>query len=153
MTKKVLLIDDDSDDAELFQEALKQVDNTITCLSAEDGHTGLSLLREHRPNVIFLDINMPVMNGWDTLKAIKASADIRHIPVIMYSTSSYHKDIENAFALGSVCFFIKPFAFKELQETLGAIMDNLEAGSIAGVYKLKIKHLICPDEDGSHSYN
>jgi CheY-like chemotaxis protein len=129
MTKEVFipkilfLVDDDPDDKDIFQEALKVIDKTIVCYTASDGKDALSKLREalFLPDVVFLDLNMPVMNGKDCLKALKQDKDLKHIPVVVYSTAEAEKEKNNCLSLGAVHFISKPPQFNilvsKLQET------------------------------------
>ncbi|MEI9917378.1 MAG: response regulator [Bacteroidota bacterium] len=119
-----LLADDDADDKTLFCEALSEINPTIVCHTASDGKEALALLSEKqivKPNIIFLDINMPVMDGWQCLGKLKEHTDHRDIPVIMYSTSSYQRDIELALEGGAFCFFTKPSDYRELRTILRLI--------------------------------
>src|SRR5882757_6709540 len=91
-----LLADDDADDKTLFCEALAEIDPGIVCHTAADGKEALAILsrrQSRKPDIIFLDINMPVMDGWQCLGKLKENSEHRNIPVIMYSTSSYQRDI------------------------------------------------------------
>jgi len=126
MVKRFLLIDDDSDDRELFSEALSLVQPGIICDLATDAEEGYQwLLRsEERPDLIFLDINLPVMNGWQLLSQLKTASHLKHIPVIMYSTSSTEKDRRTARELGALCFITKPHAFRILQGVLGIVVEH-----------------------------
>jgi CheY-like chemotaxis protein len=124
MNPRFLLIDDDTDDRELFSEALAAVDPIIVCDHATDGAEALDRLLNKEisaPDIIFLDINMPIMDGWQFLSRLKSEADFRHIPVIVYSTSSNLKDKHIADAMGALCFITKPHAFRMLQNLLGVV--------------------------------
>lgn len=119
-----LLADDDADDKTLFCEALAEIDPAIVCHTASDGKEALAILSEKqikKPSIIFLDINMPVMDGWQCLGKLKEHNDHRDIPVIMYSTSSYQRDIELALESGAFCFFTKPSDYRELRTILRLI--------------------------------
>src|SRR6478735_1433169 len=90
MTKlSFLLVDDDSDDREIFAEVLNNIDATIDCHLAEDAEMAYNILQQVTPSLIFLDINMPRKNGWQLLSEIKAHESLKTIPTIMYSTSSH----------------------------------------------------------------
>lgn len=130
--KIILLADDDWDDTEMFCEALAEIDTEIICLSAENGEEALKLLQKEDklPSVIFLDLNMPIMNGWECLKKIKAEERYAGIPIIMISTSSHKNDMETAENLGAICYFVKPTNFKDLKQILQFIASNLENGII-----------------------
>jgi CheY-like chemotaxis protein len=119
-----LLADDDADDKTLFCEALAEIDPAIVCHTASDGEEALAILSHKqigKPSIIFLDINMPVMDGWQCLGRIKEHTDHRHIPVIMYSTSSYQRDIDLALENGAFCFFTKPSDYRQLRSILRLI--------------------------------
>jgi len=133
---RFLLIDDDTDDRELFSEALAAVDPVIICDQATDGAEAFSLLRNNlisAPDIIFLDINMPVMNGWQFLSSLKKEEGLRDIPVIMYSTSSNSKDKRIANEMGALCFITKPHAFPKLQSMLGVVARHVNRKSFDAI--------------------
>ncbi|HVU95419.1 MAG TPA: response regulator [Puia sp.] len=132
-TTRFLLIDDDTDDRELFCEALAAVDSVIVCDQATDGQEAFSRLQNKQlsePSIIFLDVNMPVMDGWQFLSKLKSEEGLRHIPVIMYSTSSNVKDKRTAGEMGALCFITKPHAFRVLQRVLGVVARHVHRGSV-----------------------
>jgi CheY-like chemotaxis protein len=127
LNKKFLLADDDADDANLFCEALNQVAPVIECHTAENGLELFQLLSKHntdKPDVIFLDINMPIMNGWECLRKLKDSSNYKSIPTIMYSTSSAKRDIDLAYSLGASVFVTKPEDFRELSKILAIVATS-----------------------------
>ncbi|MGO4770373.1 response regulator [Flavobacterium sp. W22_SRS_FK3] len=131
MNKKIILLaDDDTDDTELFCEALTDIDENILYYTAYNGGEALKLLTglNEKPKLIFLDLNMPVMNGWDCLKLLKKDKQYEDIPVIMISTSSHKKDIETASSLGAIGYFVKPNTYKDLRHILHSLTENLENG-------------------------
>lgn len=123
MIRKFFLVDDDEDDASLFNEALKDIDPSIEFDSANSGKELLDKLRAGKvaPHVIFLDINMPGMNGWETLENLKASNTLKDIPVIMYSTSLSVSDGQKALEKGALAFYEKPSNFLGLMDFLRII--------------------------------
>lgn len=126
-----LLTDDDEDDRFLFQEALQSVDPTIHCHTARNGEEALLYLKEHDrqlPDVIFMDINMPQMNGWKFLTSVKKNSSLSSIPIIMYSTSSHAIDIERAKELGAFGFCTKPDTMTDLKRILKYITERLKQG-------------------------
>ena len=128
MNKRFLVIDDDTDDRELFTEALASVDPVIVCDQATDGAEALSRLitkEIDQPDIIFLDINMPVMDGWQFLTRLKKEDAYKHIPVIVYTTSSNMKDKRIADDLGALCFITKPHAFGRLKNMLGIVVMHV----------------------------
>lgn len=127
LNSKILFIaDDDMDDLEIFLEAVNEVDSTIQCMSASNGEEALKLLRNKataKPDLIFLDLNMPRINGKQCLAEIKKSDDLKDIPVIIYTTSSRKADIDATRELGAACFITKPADFKELCSTLREMLE------------------------------
>ena len=128
-----LLVDDDPDDSLLFKEVLHDVNSSVGFTSAENGKAALSLLRSRAiplPHIIFLDLNMPLMNGKECLSELKQDAELMHIPVIIYTTSSQSRDIEETMMGGALCFITKPTSLKDLRNILSQItaspLNNLE---------------------------
>ncbi len=129
MSKVILMIDDDRSERGLFEEAIKKVGSDITCYLAEGGKEALEIMSNKDnilPKVIFLDINMPEMSGWVLLKNLKENETYKDIPVIMYSTSSYQRDIDMAMQFGAVSFCVKPENFKILIKIVDFISNNLD---------------------------
>jgi CheY-like chemotaxis protein len=131
--RRFLLVDDDYDDTELFSEAIGSVDASAFFLNASHGRDALDKLQKQEiqmPDIIFLDINMPVMDGWQFLSKIKQSESLREIPVIMYSTSSKKSDIKTAMSSGALCFFTKPDSFLRLKKILQIVVLHMENGKL-----------------------
>lgn len=110
----LLCIDDDSEDVDFFCEAVKVVDPSCTCLVARNGLEGLQLLETILPDFIFLDVNMPVMNGKETLGAIKKNSRLMAIPVCMLSTSTNKTELITYQEMGAHKCFVKPNTFEDL---------------------------------------
>jgi CheY-like chemotaxis protein len=111
LPKTCFLIDDDPDDQEIFGLALQNVDIPIVCSVANDADEAIARLSEPGsllPDYIFLDMNMPRINGAECLREIRKLEHLRHIPVIMYSTSLKPNDIELTRNLGATDFITKP---------------------------------------------
>ncbi|HEX8061101.1 MAG TPA: response regulator [Cyclobacteriaceae bacterium] len=130
-----LLADDDRDDREMFSEALAALDPKIICDGVEDGREALKFLSTSKifPNIIFVDINMPGMDGWELLRKLKSDTHYLDIPVIVYSTSSRMKDRNTAMDLGAVCFVTKPDNFILMKSMLKAVVDSLERKAVNGM--------------------
>ena len=134
--KKFLLTDDDQDDRELFSEALASIDPDIVCLGAEHGRDALRLLTNqdsNKPDIIFLDINMPVMNGWELLNTLKKDDTCNNIPVIIYTTSSEDRDRKIARDLGALCFVTKPDDFNVVKDILKVVIRNMNSNSMSTI--------------------
>jgi CheY-like chemotaxis protein len=127
MTNKViLLVDDDIDDQELFGEAMSIIDSAAVCHFASDGEEGLQLLQENAKDVqlIFLDLNMPKMNGKQFLGIIKQQTALQNIPVVIFTTSLREKDGIETAALGAAHFMTKPSSFGELVKQLEGVLEK-----------------------------
>ena len=115
-----LYIDDDLEDTEIFHEAIASLDPDVIFYTASDGQEGFKVLEQIAvvPDFIFLDVNMPRMNGKEFLTQIKQRVMFRSIPVIMYSTTSHAEEISAYKELGAQEFIKKPDSFGALQKTL-----------------------------------
>ena len=114
----LLIVDDDEDDRDLFCAAVNDVDPAIHCLMAQNGYEALRALRSCRlekPDIIFLDLNMPRMNGLQTLTELKKDEALKDIPVIIYSTSKLEEDKEKTKKQGAAAFLTKPTSLDELR--------------------------------------
>jgi CheY-like chemotaxis protein len=140
MGKTILLVDDDRSERNLFKEALFEVNPDISYLCAEDGRKALALLAslsDNLPDVIFMDINMPDMNGWTCLIKIKDDERLKDIPVIIYSTSSHQRDVDIAIEYGALCFCVKPENFKTLTYIVKVISENLGENLLDAIRQYK----------------
>jgi len=114
---RFLIVDDDPDELGLFMEAAARVDARINCSTALDGEDALKQLLAPGailPDVIFLDLNMPRINGRQCLEEIRKRDDLAGVPVIIYSTTSFHRDREELQSLGAARFITKPSSFEGL---------------------------------------
>ena len=128
MTAKItcLLVDDDPDDQEIFGMAVQSVNSNVSCYFADDGIKALEMLKDasFRPDMIFVDLNMPRMNGKQCLAEIKKIDRLQNIPVYIYSTSS-HTHIRNAQDVTPTAYIVKPSTLPELTEILkGVFVPN-----------------------------
>lgn len=119
----ILAVDDDLEDFEFFSEAVKEIDSSIVILRASNGHEALHILENHMlmPDYIFLDINMPMMDGKVCLQEIKKNERLKDIPVIMYSTTSNKTEIKHYKMMGAN-FLVKPDRFAHLVKSLNFIL-------------------------------
>ncbi len=115
-----LLIDDDVDDQEIFFMALQEYNASILCHFAGDGVIALDKFSDNSflPNCIFIDINMPRMNGVECLEEIKKIERLRCIPICMMSTSVDPNMVAQTKALGAADFIVKPPSISILTELL-----------------------------------
>ncbi|QJW89223.1 response regulator [Spirosoma taeanense] len=121
---ELLLVDDDATDRELFAHAVSMTGKEHKIQEAQNGEVALQYLHSanHLPDLIILDLNMPIKDGRETLAELKASPRLRNIPVCIMSTSSAPFDIESAYNTGANLFLVKPFDFKKLIEMLTSLL-------------------------------
>jgi CheY-like chemotaxis protein len=121
------LIDDDEDDQEIFALALKKLDTSITCVFANDGSEALHKLQQDEafmPQYIFLDLNMPGMTGKQCLPELKKINRLQHTPIIIFSTSSELKDVQETRQLGADEFITKPALISDLTNQLARLFPR-----------------------------
>lgn len=111
---KIILAEDDKDDQDLFVEALTATNVPSEITTVENGEQLISVLKdedEPKPDLIFIDINMPVKGGKETLAEIKSDSELKDIPAVMLSTSNHPGDIEDTFNKGADLYIQKPNSF------------------------------------------
>jgi CheY-like chemotaxis protein len=130
--REIYLIDDDSDDQELFVTALSQLNKGVSCKTESNGLTALDHLTNQRivPDIIFVDLNMPLLNGFEFLEFMQQSYKHKPIPVIVYSTTSDHASRQKSKALGAYDFITKPNTFDGLTSMLEHVLGKMPAQKI-----------------------
>jgi CheY-like chemotaxis protein len=128
---RFFLIDDDQDDQEIFSMALEGTGNNASCEAYDNGPDALEKLKtsETPPSYIFVDMNMPRMNGIEVLRAIKEISQLKDVPVFMYSTSADPNTIAETKELGAAGFIVKPSSLSDLTETLIHLLKNRKQGN------------------------
>ena len=126
-SRAYLLIDDDFDDQEIFSIAMRAADPSGGCIFANDGEHAMRLLKNEpiHPLIIFIDINMPRMNGVECLKEIKKLKHFEATPVYMISTAANPAIIEECKDLGAIDYIIKSPSLAELEIRLSGIIGAL----------------------------
>jgi DNA-binding response OmpR family regulator len=102
---RVLFVEDDSDLAEMYRLKLELDGYTVT--RAADGEEGLKLAREIRPDIVFLDIRLPRMDGFQVLEQMRADDELKHTPVIILSNYGESELVERGMKLGALEYLIK----------------------------------------------
>lgn len=121
----ITLADDDEDDRLFFTDAFEELKINTVVNTVNNGKELLNFLNHPEtilPNIIFLDLNMPILNGIDCLKEIKLNDKFRDIAIAIYSTSSSDQDIENTFVLGANIYIKKPSNFNDLKKILSDVV-------------------------------
>jgi len=129
--KIVMIVDDDSDDRMFFHEAVSQMNSSFEFREAINGEEALRILRSSLklPDFIFLDLNMPGMDGHQCLKELKKDERLKNLPVIIYSTSSYQVDKDTTRAGGAAYFLTKVSDIKNLPAILKSAMEFVSRSS------------------------
>jgi twitching motility two-component system response regulator PilH len=119
---RVLLIDDSATIIALLRRMLRQ--NEYLTLEAGDAERGIELARSERPDLIFLDIVLPGMNGFAALRALRRDPDTKHIPIIMISGNEQATEEFYVHRIGADDFMKKPFARAEVFARIERLMDE-----------------------------
>ena len=121
----IILADDDEDDRLFFTDAFDELKINTVVNTVKNGRELINFLEHSEtvlPNIIFLDLNMPILNGIDCLKEIKQNDKYKDIAIAIYSTSSSEQDIENTFVLGANIYIKKPSSFNDLKKILSDVV-------------------------------
>ena len=123
--QNILLIDDDEDDQEIFLTALECTRKAVRCTVLDSARKALNQISkgELETDLIFLDLNMPLMNGQQFLAEISKDEKFRKIPVVILSTSSNAATIAQVKHLGARQFFTKPGRFEDLVAILEKVLE------------------------------
>jgi two-component system, chemotaxis family, chemotaxis protein CheY len=121
---KFLIVDDFSTMRRIVRGLLKEM-GCNNADEAEDGTTALAMLKAQKFDFVVSDINMPNMNGFDLLKAIKAEEGLKHIPVLMVTAEARKEDIVLAAQSGAAGYIVKPFTKATLEEKVQKILQKL----------------------------
>lgn len=121
-TWSVLLVDDEPDNAEITAVALRFFGATVK--TAANGAEGLEVLKNFLPNLILLDLSMPVMDGWEMRKRVKSNPDTRHILVVALSAHAMAGDKERVLEAGFDGYLSKPINIPTFIKDLRAALDE-----------------------------
>ena len=123
---KFLIVDDFSTMRRIVRGLLKEM-GCNNAEEAEDGQVALNMLKSGKFDFVVSDINMPNMNGFDLLRAIKADDSLKHLPVLMVTAEARKEDIVRAAQEGAAGYIVKPFTKATLEEKVQKIMQKLAA--------------------------
>jgi FOG: CheY-like receiver len=124
--KTILVIEDNEMNMKLIRAILKV--GKYRMLEAMDAETGLRLVREHHPDLILMDIQLPGMDGLSATKIIKDDPDLKGIPIFALTGFAMESDKEKAADVGFAGYIVKPFSVKALLETIGNCFAGHQAG-------------------------
>ena len=121
---KFLIVDDFSTMRRIVRGLLEEM-GCNNADEAEDGAVALGMLKAQKYDFVVSDINMPNMNGFDLLKAVKADDSLKHLPVLMVTAEARKEDIVLAAQSGAAGYIVKPFTKATLEEKVQKIMQKL----------------------------
>jgi CheY-like chemotaxis protein len=123
----IFYADDDPDDILLFKDVFQEIGRPIDITIAENGIILLEKLRDANqfPDAIFMDLNMPLKNGFQCLKEIKEHPAFKSIPVVILSTSSTLDNIERSYKLGAFQYIQKPTQYAHLKVSIEKCLEKL----------------------------
>ena len=112
MNKRILLIEDTEDNRQIVRDLLASAGYDL--IEAADGAAGVAMAAKHQPDLILMDIQLPVMDGYEAARRIKADAQIKHMPIIAVTSYALSGDEAKAFAAGCDAYVAKPFSPRQL---------------------------------------
>ncbi|TDE18268.1 response regulator [Dyadobacter psychrotolerans] len=124
--KSIFLADDDADDCMLFEDALREVSESVELTTAYDGVELINLMKTNvppPPDVIFLDLNMPRKNGFECLEYIRKTSQWKDIPIVVFSTTGQEDMVKKVYEQGANYFIRKPGSFPKLKQAIRQILD------------------------------
>ena len=119
--KKILIVDDEPNIVMALEYTFKK--NNFEVFIARDGQEALDILKIQLPDIIILDVMMPMVDGFATLEQIKKDTRLRHCKVIFLSAKNKEKDIEKGLSLGADLYVVKPFSIKKLVDQVNELLQ------------------------------
>ena len=119
----IILAEDDIDDQNIFQIALQEIDANVQTQFVSNGRDLIKLLDQCKPDLLFLDLEMPYKNGLECLLEIKSDPVLEKIPVIVFSSTTKPSNIQTAYEMGAHLFFIKSPVYSDYLSSIKAIFS------------------------------
>lgn len=128
----ILLVEDDKIERLKFQKVCRDINSYTTIFEAVNGEMALKLLKEKNFSfdLIISDINMPRMNGFELLKALRNNIRSKYIPVVIMSTSEDKNDLKKCYSLGISGYLSKPLRYKEYQNKVTSLLEYWDKMSL-----------------------
>ncbi|NCI47246.1 response regulator [Sediminibacterium soli] len=121
----IFYADDDRDDREIFQSVISEINEKHDLHIQRNGQELLNALKNPPPHaqMIFLDLNMPVKNGYEVLVEIRANAEMNGVPIIIFSTSDNHESVSRSKKLGANLYITKPDSYERMKKMLSEVLS------------------------------
>jgi two-component system cell cycle response regulator DivK len=116
MTRRILVVEDQEDNRRIIRDLLMSAGYEL--IEAQDGAEGVRLAESERPDLILMDIQLPVLDGHEATRQIKQNPELRHIPIIVVTSYALSGDDQKAMAAGSDGYMAKPFSPRQLLATI-----------------------------------
>lgn len=151
---KVIVIDDDVD-VGLFISRLLEKKFNCTVKRATDGIEALTMLKKYQPDIIFLDVTMPGMDGIQTMEAIKSAPGLKEIPIVMITAIGEKETVMRAMNMGALAYILKPLVYLPVYEKIKEIFTKLKSVKIIPDNKtvsnknLELNKILIIDQDDS----
>jgi len=126
--RRVLVVDDDTEIRDLTRMVLARAGFEV--VASASGRDALRAIRDGRYDLVLLDINMPGMDGWETLRLVRADEALPYVPVVMFSVKSEFRDRIHGIQEGAVDYITKPFEVDELLARVRRVLDAREGGGL-----------------------
>jgi two-component system cell cycle response regulator DivK len=122
MTKRILVVEDQEDNRRIIRDLLMSAGYEL--IEAADGETGVRLAETERPDLILMDIQLPVLDGYEATRRIKQNPDLRGIPIVVVTSYALSGDDVKAMQAGSDAYVAKPFSPRELLATIRKFLGD-----------------------------
>lgn len=122
MSKRILMVEDTEDNRQIVRDLMESVGYEL--LEAEDGAAGVAMAAEHRPDLILMDIQLPVLDGYEACRRIKANPDLRHIPIIAVTSYALSGDEAKTREAGCDSYVAKPFSPRQLLAKINELLPG-----------------------------
>ncbi len=120
MSKRILVIEDTEDNRRIFRDLLRP--SGYELLEAVDGEQGVAMAAAERPDLILMDIQLPIIDGYEATRRIKANPDLRHIPIVAVTSYALSGDEAKTRAAGCDGYLAKPFSIQQILDTVKRLL-------------------------------
>ena len=131
---RIFLVDDDKEDQQFFSDALAEVNGAVELSIFNGGEELLRALRvrDNKPDMIYLDLHMPIMDGEECLDFLRKNSDLKSVPIVIYSTELDMDRIAQLFLKGANRYLRKPDSFDSLVASISATLNSLKRNALGG---------------------
>ena len=141
MTKgTILIVEDQQGFRRIYHDVLANEGYEV--LEAEDGEAGWQMVKANKPQLVLLDLGLPILDGFEVLKRVRGDAETKHIPVIIFSVLGEQKDVKKGLELGANDYTVKGFYTpRQILSKIKSLMSQVDQKRTINSYKLKVKDI------------